>query len=220
MAPSYANIFMASLQNRNVASFSLQPFTIHLACASSTTFSCFGPTRPPASQPSSNTSTHSTPKSNSATSNLTLPSNSWTPQSYSLKNLHYNPHSTSNSPTKVYYSTTPITTQQPVKKTSFTAKPFDNDVSSPMMTTYGYSYYDYTKSSHSTITTAINKATSQTHSQLLQHKPPPSTTSVHIPFVIPYNTDLPPISHTVRKHWHLIQNDPTLSQLFPRQPFL
>ena len=115
--------------------------------ASSTTFSCFGLTGPPPSQPSFNTSTHSIPQSNSPTSNLTIPSTSWTLQSYSLNNVHYNPLSTSNPPTKVYYSTTPLTTRQPVKKASFTAKPFDNDVSSLMMTNYGYTYYDYTKSS-------------------------------------------------------------------------
>ena len=54
---------------------------------------------------------------------------------------------TSNPPTKVYYSTTPLTTRQPVKRASFTAKPFDIDVSSPTVTNYGYTYYDYTKSS-------------------------------------------------------------------------
>ena len=74
--------------------------------------------------------------------------------------------------------------------------------------------------SHSTITTAINKATSKTQSQLLQHKPPPATTGVHIPFVTPYNTDLPPLSRILREHWYIIKKDTTLSQLFPRQPFL
>ena len=74
--------------------------------------------------------------------------------------------------------------------------------------------------SHSTITSAINKATSKTQSQLLVHKTQPSATGVHIPFVIPYNTDLPPLSHILRKHWHIIENHPILSQLFPRQPFL
>ena len=74
--------------------------------------------------------------------------------------------------------------------------------------------------SHSTITTGINKATKKTQSQLLQHKPPPATTGVHIPFVSSYNTDLPPLSRILREQWHIIKNDPTLSQLFPRQPFL
>ena len=74
--------------------------------------------------------------------------------------------------------------------------------------------------SHSTITTAINKATSKTQSQLLQHKPPPATTGVHIPFVTPYNTYLPPLSRILQEHWYIIKKDTTLSQLFPRQPFL
>ena len=74
--------------------------------------------------------------------------------------------------------------------------------------------------SHSTITSAINKATSKTQSQLLVHKTPPATTGVYIPFVTPYHTDLPPLSHILQKHWHIIKNDSTLSQLFPRQPFL
>ena len=43
--------------------------------------------------------------------------------------------------------------------------------------------------SYSNIITAINKATSHTQSQLLQHRPLPSTTGVHIPFLIPYNTE-------------------------------
>ena len=62
--------------------------------------------------------------------------------------------------------------------------------------------------SHSTITTADNKATSKTQSQLLAHKTPPAITGVHIPFVTPYNTDLPPFSHILRKYWHIIENEP------------
>ena len=47
-----------------------------------------------------------------------------------------------------------------------------------------------------------------------------ATAGAHLPFVLAYNTDLPPISHILRHNWHLTQNDPSLSQLFPRQPFL
>lgn len=74
--------------------------------------------------------------------------------------------------------------------------------------------------SHSTITVAFNKATSNTQSELLQPKMLPPTNGIHLPFVIPYNTDLPQITHILRHHWHFTQSDNTLSQLFPRQPFL
>ena len=60
---------------------------------------------------------------------------------------HYSPHSTSNPPTKNYYSTTPPTTRQPVKRAQFTAKPFDTNVLSPTNMTYANIYNDYTKSS-------------------------------------------------------------------------
>ena len=154
--------------------------------ASSTTFSCFGPTRPPPSQPSSNTSTHSTSQSNSATSNLTLPSTSWTPQSYPLNNGHYSPHSTSNPPTKDYYSTTQgIIYSQALRYRRIITDNHDLRLHlqrlHKILLARGYSY--------STITTAINKTTSHTQSHLLQHKPPPSTTGLHIQFLIPYNTD-------------------------------
>ena len=76
--------------------------------------------------------------------------------------------------------------------------------------------------SHSPITAAFIQQShlAHTENQLLRHKPTPATTGVHIQFVVPYKTDLPPISHILRQHWHLTQNDPTRSQLFPRQPFL
>ena len=58
----------------------------------------------------------------------------------------------------------------------------------------------------------INKASSYTQSQLLIN-----TTSINntrtLPFVIPYNPDLAPLSHILTQHWHYIENDPVLSRV-------
>ena len=44
---------------------------------------------------------------------------------------------------------------------------------------------------HFTITAAFNIATSHTQRQLLLPKPPSATNGTHLPFIIPFNTDLP-----------------------------
>ena len=74
--------------------------------------------------------------------------------------------------------------------------------------------------SHSTILSAFRQATSHTQHQLLQPKAPLINNGIHLPFVIPFNTDLPHITRILRQHWHLINTDPTLSHLFPHPPFL
>ena len=58
----------------------------------------------------------------------------------------------------------------------------------------------------------INKASSYTQSQLLINTTPKNNTRT-LPFVIPYNPDLAPLSHILTQHWHYIENDPVLSRV-------
>ena len=41
-----------------------------------------------------------------------------------------------------------------------------------------------------------------------------------LPFVIPYNPDLANLSNILKQHWHYIENDPVLSQIWPNQPVM
>ena len=65
----------------------------------------------------------------------------------------------------------------------------------------------------------ITKASSYTQSQLLADSPPTNNTRT-LPFVIPYNPDLTPLPHILNQHWHYIENDPVLSQIWPKAPVI
>ncbi len=65
----------------------------------------------------------------------------------------------------------------------------------------------------------ITKASSYTQSQLLADSPPTNNTRT-LPFVIPYNPDLTPLPHILNQHWHYIENDPVLSQVWPKAPVI
>jgi hypothetical protein len=65
----------------------------------------------------------------------------------------------------------------------------------------------------------INKASSYTQSQLLINTTPKNNTRT-LPFVIPYNPDLAPLSHILTQHWHYIENDPVLSRVWLEQPVI
>ena len=65
----------------------------------------------------------------------------------------------------------------------------------------------------------INKASSYTQSQLLINTTPNNNTRT-LPFVIPYNPDLAPLSHILTQHWHYIENDPVLSRVWLEQPVI
>lgn len=65
----------------------------------------------------------------------------------------------------------------------------------------------------------IAKASQFTQSQLLSDTMSTSTTHT-LPFVIPYNPDLTQLPHILKQHWHYIENDPVLSQIWPNQPVM
>ena len=65
----------------------------------------------------------------------------------------------------------------------------------------------------------INKASTFTQSQLLSSHST-TNTSRTLPFVIPYNPDLTPLPHILKRHWQYIENDPVLSQIWPNQPVM
>ena len=129
---------------------------------------------------------------------------------------HYSPHSTSNPPTKNYYSTTPPTTRQPVKRAQFTAKPFDTNVLSPTNMTYANIYNDYTKSSWSeaipippSLLHSFNKVTS--HTQKTNY----SDTSQHQPQLVSTFNSLYPIKPTFHQSHTFYDNIGTLHKTTP-----
>ena len=66
------------------------------------------------------------------------------------------------------------------------------------------------------ILSQIKKASEYSQSQLLNTPPPTQTNHRLIPFIIPYNPDLAPLSNILRQHWGYIENDPVLSQIWPQ----
>ena len=110
MTPSYANILMASLEQQmllysphNLLPFIWLCFIDHIFMLwthGSMALTIFL---------QHINSFHPTIKFSHQQSHV-LPSTSLTPQSYSPNKGHYSPHTTSNPPTKNYYSTTPPTT--------------------------------------------------------------------------------------------------------------
>ena len=70
------------------------------------------------------------------------------------------------------------------------------------------------------ILSQIKKASEYSQSQLLNTPPPTQTNHRLIPFIIPYNPDLAPLSNILRQHWGYIENDPVLSQIWSQQPFI
>ena len=65
----------------------------------------------------------------------------------------------------------------------------------------------------------IDKASAFTQSQLLSNTSSTDDTRT-LPFVIPYNPDLANLSNILKQHWHYIENDPVLSQIWPNQPVM
>ena len=65
----------------------------------------------------------------------------------------------------------------------------------------------------------INKAATFTQSELLATSTTTSNTRT-LPFVIPYNPDLKQIPCILTQHWQYIENDPVLSQIWPNQPVM
>jgi hypothetical protein len=70
-----------------------------------------------------------------------------------------------------------------------------------------------------TIDNAFNKATQYTQKQLLYSDKPDRTKTRPI-FNIPFNTNTTHIGQILKKHWHLIESDPTLKILWPDVPMV
>ena len=73
---------------------------------------------------------------------------------------------------------------------------------------------------HSTIQNTFNKIIPFTQKELLHQKKKqtsPQNKKV-LPFVIPYHPYKPNITCLLHKNWHLIEKDPVLSQTFPEKP--
>ena len=72
---------------------------------------------------------------------------------------------------------------------------------------------------HKTITEAIQQATQHSQSELL-YKDKTLNNSTYPIFTIPYNNNTTHIGQILRKHWHIIEQDPTLSILWPEAPIV
>ena len=70
-----------------------------------------------------------------------------------------------------------------------------------------------------TIDEAFKKVTQQTQKQLL-HNDKPNKTGNRPTFSIPFNTNTTHINQILKKHWHLIEDDPTLKILWPDIPMV
>ncbi len=68
--------------------------------------------------------------------------------------------------------------------------------------------------------TAFNKALKYaTQNELLNNEKTPKTNNSPI-FSIQYNNNTKYIAHILRKHWSVIENDPTLRILWPEPPMV
>ena len=73
---------------------------------------------------------------------------------------------------------------------------------------------------HDNIMTAFNKALKHTtQNELLNNEKNPKTNNSPI-FSIQYNNNTKYITHILRKHWSVIENDPTLRILWPEPPMV
>ena len=70
-----------------------------------------------------------------------------------------------------------------------------------------------------TIDNAFKKATQYTQKQLL-YSDKPDRTKTRPTFNIPFNTNTTHIGQILKKHWHLIESDPTLKILWPDVPMV
>ncbi len=70
-----------------------------------------------------------------------------------------------------------------------------------------------------TIDNAFKKATQYTQKQTL-YSDKPDRTKTRPTFNIPFNTNTTHIGQILKKHWHLIESDPTLKILCPDVPMV
>ena len=178
MAPSYANIFMAALGKQMLLQslHNLQPLTWLRIIDDIFMLWTHGP-KPLLT--SFNPSTHFIPQSKSATNNPTPPSTSWTPPSNSRNNEHCSPHYTKPTDKGLLFHSSHHRQALPYGRIITNNHELHKHLRRlhKILLARGYS--------HSTITTAFNKVTSHTQSQLLQPKTPPVTNGIHLPFIIP-----------------------------------
>ena len=69
------------------------------------------------------------------------------------------------------------------------------------------------------ISTAFEKAENVDRDSLLVYKDK-QTNNSRVPMVMTYHPDLKQLSSAIRKHWDLIENDPSLKNIFPQPPIM
>ena len=70
------------------------------------------------------------------------------------------------------------------------------------------------------IATATSKPKSQRREHLLRYKPKPELSSLLIPFVLKFYTELPKAMELVNKYWPIIEFSKCLNKLFPQKPIM
>ena len=73
---------------------------------------------------------------------------------------------------------------------------------------------------HDHITTSFNKALQYTTQKKLLYNEKITKTNSSPIFTIPYNYNTKYIAHILRKHWTIIENEPTLRILWPEPPMV
>ena len=123
--------------------------------------------------------------------------------------------------TRGYYSTTLSNsiTLMFAKRASPTAKLSETDISSPTTVTYTNNYSDCAKSFSQRLFPLHNHCCIQ-QSHVTNTKRNAPLKIKHQQRMAYTSHSLSPITHIIRQHWHILQSDDTLSQLFPHTLFL
>ena len=70
------------------------------------------------------------------------------------------------------------------------------------------------------INEAFNKALQYTQHDIFHQEKLNNNTNIPLTFSIPYNTNTTHIGQILRRHWHVIENDPKLKILWPDMPMI
>ncbi len=70
------------------------------------------------------------------------------------------------------------------------------------------------------IYTQFNKVTTMTQKHVLSNNLPENALPKPLPFIVPYDPTTSQIGKIIKEHWHYIREDPTLSAIWPNEPFL
>ena len=163
------------------------------------------------------TSTNFIPPSNLTIQFHTKQLTSLTQPSTSMRITNLDRTYTSNLLTACYYYTMTHSIHPPPKRASSTAKHSDTDVSS--QTTKHYNNLSIILINRGYKNKTITEAIQHSQSELL-YKDKILNNPTYSILTIPYNNNTTHIGQILRKYWHIIEQDPTLSIFWPEAPIV